>query len=339
MTSPDRAWANIYCLRAGLFKLEPGRAVVLTCETPPPAGLTLLVSTLPPEIDQLLETAAGSAAPSLDTLPSVRTDFSRSLDDFGAIPIMLSPRWLTDELRPIFRWAGVSGAIAYTLKIEGDGMQVPLDTSQTRVPEIRPSLIPRRVGVFEVTYPAEAPPLKPGITYVITLEAQLPGAQKTQPTNELLFFERLDEADAAAIREAAAGIQRLNLPEGEKHYLLSLLYRQHNLWDKAAEQFEWLAQNNSPTPPLLPLSEMYLHAGLTNLAEAYAQNALEIARANDDATMEADALAILGQTAYVTGANSEAKEYFMQAQAIYVQLKDPLQIEAMQELISVGGAP
>jgi hypothetical protein len=135
VTSREDSWSYIHCLQSGLFRLNPSRTVALTCAPNPPEGLALVASTLPPEVITLTEKAAGAGPSSLASLASVRGGSSRSLADLGSVPILLSPRQLTNDPRPTFRWTAVNGAQAYTILVKGKTRPwaIQLDAEQATV--------------------------------------------------------------------------------------------------------------------------------------------------------------------------------------------------------------
>jgi len=328
ITTPDNSWANIYCLEVGLFTQNPGRAVVLTCEPSPPEGLELIAKNLPPQVEILIKDTTQVSPPSLEELSGV----SRAPGDIGSVPILLSPRQLTaSDL--IFRWTKVPGAAAYTLKIKGNNWEYRL-TGEAIDSHPTPFVISNTVTVLETVYPTDAPPLEPGVTYDVTLQAHLPGVQTPQESNETLFFELVDSATSDTLAEAEAQIRTPTVPIEEQPYLLSLLYQQHGLWAQAAHQMEIVAHRNHQSPPLLQLGDLYLRAGLVNLAEANYQQALATAHDNDDLFTQATALTDLGRIAYVTQAKAEAAAYFEQALALYQQLGNRQQVDLVQNLLA-----
>ncbi len=340
ITSLPDSWAYIHCLRSGLFKLAPGRVVVLTCAPNPSDGLELIAQTLPAEVSALTDKAAAPITPSLASLASVRGNQSVSLADVGQVPLLLSPRQLTAESHPIFRWLAVSGAEAYTLKVEGksDQWSVRLPSNQLSDSGTRPFILPQ-TAVVEVAYPADAPPLKPNTTYLVTLQAYLPGLPSPQEADEALFFELVDDETAASLTAASTQIRGLTTPDNEKAYLFSLLYQQHNLWVAAADQLEVVARLNSASPPLIQLGDTYLKAGLGGLAEANYQRALETAQSNDDAYTQGAALIGLGQAAYATQNQLQATGYFQQALTLYRQLKEDRAAKIAESLLQEISSP
>jgi hypothetical protein len=334
VTSPEQSLAHIYCFGVGLFELQPGRTVTLTCEPEPPEGLKLILAELPAGLDNLVKDAAGADPTGLDTLDSVRGGRSRSLAELGQVPILLAPRQLTPEARPTFRWTAVTQAEAYTLKVQGpvDNWEVTLAADEIPISEAAPFVIPEAT-VLETVYPDNAFALEPGTTYIVTLQAHLPGVEAPQESSEPLFFELLDKDLAASLAGSATQIQKLAAPDDEKTYLLALLYRQYGLWTAAVEQMETLARRSPESPPLLPLGDLYLRAGLTDLAEANYRRALDTAQAGDDPYTQATALTGLGQTAYVAQADDDAAEYLEQALAFYRELREERLAGTVEKLL------
>lgn len=328
--------ATIYCFRENLlFSLLSSRTVQLTCQAPPPPveGLELL-DLLSPEVNALIKDEAQTTSPSSEEIDRVRGLRDRSLDIFGNEPTLLSPRQVTAQLQPIFRWTTVQNAEAYTLKIEGQDIQHSLDTTNAIRSQVKPLVLTTDIDVLEVEYPADAPPLTSGVSYFVTLQAHLPNIQTPQESSETPFFEVLDQSTINEINEIADQIQSSAIPEDEKAYQRSLLFRQHNLWAEAAYEMERLAWSNPESPPLLELGDLYLRAGLIDLAQANYQRALESSQVNEDIYTQAAALVGLGNAAYADQANDEAKGRYNQALDLYRQLGDARQVEAVENQLS-----
>ncbi|MEW5956179.1 MAG: tetratricopeptide repeat protein [Chloroflexota bacterium] len=339
VTSLEESQAHLYCLGVGLFKLRPGRAVEVTCRPESPDGLELILAELPTELDNLAREAADDAPPTLAALETVRGLPSRSLADLGQLPILLSPRQLTLESRPTFRWTAVTDAEAYTLKVEGlAGSWETTLTASELTPASAPLVI-SGTAVLETVYPAQAPPLESGIDYYVSLQAHLPGAAAPPPTDETPYFNLMDTNTAAAVTGRAAQIQKLAAPDEAKAYLLALLYRRHGLWLAAIEPLEQLARRSPASPPLLPLGELYLRAGLTDLARANYQRALESAQADGDSYTQAAALTGLGQVAYAAQSDAaqaaaDAVDFLQRALALYRELKADQPAEEVETLLA-----
>ncbi|MCP4548031.1 MAG: tetratricopeptide repeat protein [bacterium] len=327
LVSFKQSLAIIYCAQVGLFELEPGPAVVLTCDPETSDNLKLLAQ-LPPEIETLAAQAIEDAPPDLESLDDVRraTNFEP-----GQVPILLGPRHLALGPRPTFRWTAVDGAETYMIKV--NDWQIVLDAKIVNVSEIAP-FASDTVTMLEFVYPHTAPPLEPHTTYLVTLQAQVPGVQKPLEADKALYFELVDDATDAEIATTRAQIEALTVPEDTRTYLLARLYQAHGLWLAAAEQFELLAWRNPDAPPLVPLGELYLRAGLPWLTEANYQRALETALTDKDTYTQAAALTGLGQVAYIVQDDAQAVEYFERALALYGELGASKEIDAVERLLA-----
>jgi tetratricopeptide (TPR) repeat protein len=295
----------------------------------------LISSEFPTDLNNLLNQATQATPPALTDLDDIRGISSRSLADLGQVPILLAPRQLTLETRPIFRWVAVTEAESYTLSVTGptETWEVTLATNEIKLSEVVPFVI-SEATILETVYPIDAFPLEPGMTYIVTLQAHLPGLPAPRESDEPLYFELVNPNTAVDLVNQANQIQNLDIPDKEKFYLLSLLYRQSGLWTAAIDPLERLAQRNPEAPPLLQLGELYLRAGLTDLAQANYQQVLEIAQSNNDSYTQAAALTGLGQTAYVAEADKDAAKYFEQAITIYQELNEETLTSTVKGLLA-----
>ncbi len=324
--------AYVYCLQTGIFRLKPGRAVLLTCNAAPSEGLEAVVQ-FPPAISELLETT-GDDPTDLTSLDNIRRARSYFLSDLGHIPVLLSPRRLISNANPVFRWTAVPEAEAYTLKVKRKTVlwEKRIEADSVKVSQTRPALV-SGVTVVEFVYPDQSPALEAGATYLLTLQAHLPGVQAPLESDEKFYFEMINKAKATKLAAAEAQITGLKIPENEKKYLLTLLYQKYHLWTMAAYQLEILNQANPGNPPWLWSGEVYLQAGLPDLAALYYQHALSAARANEDLYTQAAALAGAGQSAYALADNRQATDYLKQSLSIYQTLGDEQGIKTTQTLL------
>ncbi len=120
--------------------------------------------------------------------------------------------------RPRFAWRASDTSAALRIKLYDD----------------RAVRWQRDVGTARsIEYPADADPLKPGITYSWTIETTDP---LTFPPlrSQAAFFEIIEPAEAAALETSLASIDRKTLPsESAYHVVRASLYFNHKLMDEA----------------------------------------------------------------------------------------------------------
>lgn len=193
-----------------------------------------------------------------DLLPS-RGQFQVSEN----IPYIISPRrTLLLNPRPTIRWNPVENATSYTVIIKGGAGYV----WQTEVKE------------NEVIYSGSSP-LESGVYYTIIVDANT-GESSLDDEMPEQGFETIGESDRLRVKNAATEIEATT--EEEKSLRLARLYRENNLRSEAIAILEKLANNGSETTAVYQMLEkLYQEIGLANLADKYAQKAVELANKED----------------------------------------------------------
>lgn len=222
----------------------------------------------------------------------------------GDVPYVLYPRrtLLLDE-RPALIWHD-TGADTY---------QLTLLAQQTGE-----SWRETATATTEISYPAQWPPLQPGVSYLLLVTDETEAEDQTPG----IGFALADEAQLQEMEQDTQTIAALpDLDETERTFILAAYYATHKPdpgaeWQPVGEawrNFEALAQTHN-TPALhlwrgYTLMEMLLPLE----AEAAFKAAIAAAEPVDDLETQARAYTVLGQL------NCE-ETYFNQAEALYTSL-------------------
>jgi hypothetical protein len=205
---------------------------------------------------QLLHSKDGSAVQ-----PTRGTPFD------GSFPIILSPRRTKlFSPNPILRWTPVQGATIYTVEIRGWpkflwGAQISNKTV--------------------LTYPIDAPRLKPGVDYKLIVFAGDNNSSE-EPIRPGFGFRILDPKEVSIIANEQNQIESLGLPTNATGYMIAYLYSTNGLRAEAIQRLELLlTQTNAPAVARL-LGDLYLEVGLVREAEAYYLTALKLYTAQND---------------------------------------------------------
>jgi hypothetical protein len=296
--------------RGDLLQVADDAKVTILCDgltlwTPPtgaPAGLT---NGCPQPSDKLLASGAIGIA-------SANRGGSDPL-----LPYIISPRQtrlLTPT--PTLRWNGVPGATGYTVRVSGGEVkwQVEVDPAGVDSTEIG------NIELVSLIYPG--PSLQPGVTYLLTVEADT-GASSQAEDVVGLGFTRLNETEAPRVQAAAEKLAGLKLSHEAQAFALAQLYAGRNLTAEAIETLEALASNGSQAAAVyLTLGDLYRKISLTRLAETRYLMAVELAVAAGDVEGQAAAQAGLGEVYAAIGNFDEATRWLHQAQAEYEALGD-----------------
>ena len=217
------------------------------------------------------------------------------------IPYIISPRktsLLNDK--PTLRWNPVPGANRYRVGVRGGGVNWQVSVSETAV-----------------VYPGKAP-LKPGVTYLLSVEADDGGRSLEEGVAD---FSLLDENDARRVRAAAERLTQLTVPDEAKTFALASLYVSHNLIAEAVETLEALVAGGSQRGAVYrTLGDLYWRSGLTRLAEERYLQSVRLAQAAQDLEGEAAAQEGLGKVYEAIGNVREAAHWLDRARAGYQAL-------------------
>ena len=195
-------------------------------------------------------------------------------------PVVLSPRKtkLLSNL-PRLSWMPVDGAQTYTIMVRGFNLAWAARTSAT-----------------QLTYPADAPQLKPGNDYKLVVQTGNRSSEE-EPGNKL-GFSIISAEERKAVEREQRQIETLGLPEGPALFLTAYLLRSHGLEAEAIEKLEAALKGFKEPAVARLLGDCYLEVGLVRKAEESYLKALEMTTRGSDEDGEAMAHLMLGDVVY-----------------------------------------
>jgi hypothetical protein len=231
------------------------------------------------------------------------------------IPYIISPRMTCLLSRqPILRWNAVTGVTTYTISIHGVDWVTKTTTTQ-------------------FVYPTDAPPLRPGVTYLLLVEADN-GRASREESAPGLGFSLLEPDEAEPVRADEARLHNLALSAEAESYALAHLYAGHELVAEAVDLLEELAAGDSQEAAVYrTLGDLYHSIGLERLAEARYLRAEELAGEAGDVEGQAAALAGLGEVYASLGNKDQALVHWQQALKHYQAIGDAAQAAYVQTRI------
>jgi len=231
------------------------------------------------------------------------------------IPYIISPRKtkLLDA-NPTLRWNPVPGATRYTVSVEGGQEDWTFETDQT-----------------ELVYPSDAPPLEPGVDYLLIIKTDNGKSSQSEGLAGL-GFSLLAQEDAQHARDAAAQLAELNLPDEARAFALAQVYAGYGLIAEAIETLEALLETGSQTAAVYrALGDFYRQTELSLLAQARYLDAIELAAAAGDVEGQAAAQVGLGEVYATLGQHDLADEQLRQARDGYEALGDVQRVSELDE--------
>lgn len=233
------------------------------------------------------------------------------------IPYIISPRAtkLLSET-PTLRWNPSPGSTRYSVQIKGEVLIWESDVSAT-----------------QTIYPGK-PPLEPGRTYLLIVEADN-GKSSQDEDIPGLGFSLLNESDAQEVQDDAEHFAELNLPDKAKAYALAQLYAGDGLMAEAIETLEALVGADSQTAAVYrALGDFYLKIGLSLLAGPHYRRAIELAEVAGDVEGSAEAQAGLGTVYETQGNKDEATRWLDQARAGFEVLGDMKRVSEIEKQLN-----
>lgn len=237
-----------------------------------------------------------------------------SAADADAI-IVLSPRSTRlMDARPVLHWTSLAEATAYKVTVRGEEGSWSVNV---------PAVPGRRTQ--ELTYPPPctpdqttgcAPPLKPGHTYKLVVEAN--GRSSEEEDLPGLGFSLLSEAEAHSVRKQVEEIDRLPVAQRLKTYMRASVYLHHKLNSQAINLLQ--ASPDTPRNPeaVRLLGDLYLNVALTREAEAQYLSLLKPPLVNLDTPAGAAVTSqTLGEIYEQLGNTVEAVKYYTEAQKLF----------------------
>ena len=219
-------------------------------------------------------------------------------DDYPQIVLPRKTKLLNP--RPLLRWTAIPSASSYTLSIQG--------TSWTT--EI--------TGKTEVPYPAGAPSLEVGKSYLLVVSAG--SHASTEEAAAGLGFSVMQPDEATSVRDAEARIRGLRLEDTPTRLLIANLYASHGLNAEAVVMLEGAAGSEPAVSRLL--GDLHIAMGLNEAAEKPYADALALSTAANDVEGQGIAHHRLGQIAEALGDSSRATEELQQAIPHFEKLGD-----------------
>lgn len=182
----------------------------------------------------------------------------------------------------------------------------------------------------EITYPADAPRLQPGVSYKLIVQA----GQRNSSEEGLaeLGFRLINSADAEQLHRAEARINALAIGKNAREFLLAHLFAAHGLYAEAIERLEALPSTVKEPAVARLTGDLYLATGLAWYAEEKLLKALELSRKRSDL----EGQAIVGRTlallySDVIGNAQEADAQGKKALSLYQKLGDQRAIQEIQQ--------
>lgn len=139
------------------------------------------------------------------------------------VPSVIYPRSTKIlEERPLLRWRD-NGATSYTVAIVQDGRAIW-----------------EQVGVVgnELLYPANAPPLQQGVSYLLEVRDETSSGSSGQEGIPGRGFQLLTDAEVTAVRQKEVEIGALPLDEAGQQFVLAVYYTGQGLYGKALTALE-----------------------------------------------------------------------------------------------------
>jgi tetratricopeptide (TPR) repeat protein len=220
---------------------------------------------------------------------------------------------------PLIKWTAVDGASGYTVSVRGSGVDW---TSGEEVQDT------------QLAYPDDAPPLQPGETYKVVVQAG--DASSDQEGVPGLGFTVLGADEAQAVRDAEGRIKALRLDPASESLVQAHLYESHKLYSEAEQTLSGVAANvKSPAVSRL-LGDLYATTGLNRPAEEQYVRALGLSSEEGDIEGQALAQEKLGRVYSALGNKDQAAASLQQALDVYNRLGDTTMTEQInQELAEV----
>jgi hypothetical protein len=245
-------------------------------------------------------------------------------DTGSGFPTVLAPR-KTSLLaeRPLIRWAAVTGATVYKVSLRGPNVG---DWSA----EV--------VGKTELQYPDSAPALTPGEAYKVTVVATTPTGSRSSDEEAAadLGFVVLKPEERQAVRDAQARIDKLELEEAQKRFLVAKLYtaKDYRLYAEAIDQLEALDKSLAEPAVGRTLAESYRAVSLNRAAEEHYRAALDRSQMAGDVEGQALAQEALGQLESALGNSAEAVQRTQNALELYQSLGDVGKVKELQDRLA-----
>jgi hypothetical protein len=234
--------------------------------------------------------------------------------DFPVIVLPRMTKIIAD--RPLLRWLPVQGVNNYQVTLKrGTDVVWTADVS----------------NATEVVYPATAPALTPGSSYLLIVAAGSQHSGKERMRN--LGFSLVSPEEARMIENEAAKIRSLGLPDTTTRLLLANFYSSWGIdpdkpeTDQKALNYEAINLLSGPTADQEPamvrlLGDLYLTIGLNGLAQEQYRKALSLSEQQEDVEGQALAQYALGRIFKLRLNVEEAKRRLHRAKDLFQSYGD-----------------
>ncbi len=233
-----------------------------------------------------------------------------------SIPYVIFPR-ATRLLnpRPTLRWHLLTGITTYTVSIRGrEGIVASAQVQGNVWP-----------------YPSHLPPLSPGESYQVIVEAN--GYSSEEDPTPWTGFTLLSEEEAAAVHRLRERLEALPLEESARRLLTVHLYTAYELRGEALELLQGDALIQQEPVPARLLADLYFDTALYDEAWTAYQQALQRAEQWGDSEGVGLALVGLGLTSHHLGDTASAVRFLEQAKAFFEALGDRRRTERIEEIL------
>jgi hypothetical protein len=295
--------ADIFCQDGSIQRVDAEREEMVACR-----GDT----SLSPQLYEPLERAH-------DGRSSLVLPPRESPADYGHVPVILSPRntkLLT--FAPTFRWTIVDGAKGYTVIVRSPVGEVWRgETDQT-----------------ELAYPADAPALSDGTTYLLSVEARLGAAAAPRVSTEAPHFSILAPPEAEEIQALEEELKASPLKGSSQRFVLATLYAERGLYHAAITAYEALVADDEQSVYYCALGDLYVQIKLYCSAQEHYARAVDLATADGDKMGLAVAEAGLGRAYHGYGNADEALTHLQASLSLYEELGETEQAEQVSDLIA-----
>lgn len=327
-------WSDFYPVAAGtklnqgdLIKPDIGVKVIVVC---PDLSKRRAIAGVPSGmkiICPIWEALIAKAPPAQGTLGG--TD--------QQIPYMITPRHtLLLSNTPTFRWNAVPNATQYAIKL--------LDPTGV--------IWQQKVKKATVIYPGN-PPLKPGISYSLVVQASTGSSSNSEGTSNI-DFRILRKSEVKTVESEVAKITRLGLSKRVNALMLANFYSSYTLPQKAIKAYgltartfksynlsaeaiatlSALVQQGERSPIIYrTLGDIYWQTGLANLAAEHYLQAIELVQTPKDLEQWTLAQFSLGEVYAATDKYNQARHWYSQARFGYILLGDTQRADLLEQQI------
>ena len=253
------------------------------------------------------------------------------------IPYLITPRHtLLLSNTPTFRWNKVSNATQYEIKL--------LDPTGV--------IWQQQVKEATVIYTGN-PPLKPGISYSLVIQASTGSSSQSEVTSNLDFII-LRKSELKLVESEVSKITKIALSKQANALMLANFYSSYTLPQKAIKAYgltartsksynlsakaiatllDFIKQGEASPVIYRTLGDVYWQTGLANLAAQYYWKAIEQVKTREDLEQWTLAHFSLGEVYAATDNSDWALRSYNQARFGYILLGDTQRADLLEQQI------